>query len=217
CSPPPPAGLGAAGAAAFPRTVMARAVDLTRFPRQDSGGALPSMVTSTTEEILDETARWPSGSGRRRPGCGGWHCGGDGARTGGVSSSPSPTRTASSSPSPSQSPSPSASTSPQPAGAAPALHVSGNKLVTSTGATYRLLGVNRSGGEFACIQGNGMWNGPMDQTSITAIRTWKVRAVRVPLNEECWLGTSDVPSTGASGATYQQNVMNYVNLPVQNR
>jgi len=94
--------------------------------------------------------------------------------------------------------------------------VSGNKLLTSTGATYRLLGVNRSGGEFACIQGNGMWDGPMDQASITAIRTWKVRAVRVPLNEECWLGTSSVPAAGASGATYQQNVKNYVNLLISN-
>jgi hypothetical protein len=101
-------------------------------------------------------------------------------------------------------------------GAAPALHVSGNRLLTSTGATYRLLGVNRSGGEFACIQGNGMWDGPMDQASITAMRSWKVRAVRVPLNEECWLGTNNVPSTGASGSAYQQNVRNYVNLLITN-
>jgi endoglucanase len=96
--------------------------------------------------------------------------------------------------------------------AAPALHVSGNRLLTASGASYRLLGVNRSGGEFACIQGNGMWDGPMDAASIGSMRTWKVRAVRVPLNEECWLGTSNVPSTGASGATYRQNVVNYVNL-----
>jgi endoglucanase len=102
----------------------------------------------------------------------------------------------------------------QQSSAAPALHVSGNKLLTASGATYRLLGVNRSGGEFACIQGNGMWDGPMDQASINAMRTWKVRAVRVPLNEECWLGTSNVPAAGASGATYQQNVKNYVNLLV---
>jgi hypothetical protein len=96
------------------------------------------------------------------------------------------------------------------------LHVSGNKLLTASGATYRLLGVNRSGGEFACIQGQSMWNGPMDQASITAMRTWKIRAVRVPLNEECWLGTSDVPSGGASGTTYQQNVKDYVNLLISN-
>jgi endoglucanase len=95
---------------------------------------------------------------------------------------------------------------------APALHVSGNRLLTAAGATYRLLGVNRSGGEFACIQGNGMWDGPMDQASINVMRSWKIRAVRVPLNEECWLGTGSVPAAGASGATYQQNVRNYVNL-----
>jgi endoglucanase len=134
------------------------------------------------------------------------------SRTGGPSASASPSRSATASPSASRSPSASPSGSPNPTGAAPPLHVSGNKLLTNTGATYRLLGVNRSGGEFACIQGNGMWDGPMDQASITTIRTWKVRAVRVPLNEECWLGTSNVPATGASGAAYQQNVRNYVNL-----
>jgi endoglucanase len=95
---------------------------------------------------------------------------------------------------------------------APALHVSGNKLLTPSGATYRLLGVNRSGGEFACVQGKGMWDGPMDQASIAAMRTWKIRTVRVPLNEECWLGNSDVPAGGASGSTYQQNVRAYVQL-----
>jgi endoglucanase len=100
-------------------------------------------------------------------------------------------------------------------GAAPKLKVSGNKLLTGTGATYRLLGVNRSGGEFACIQGNGIWDGPMDQASVTAMRSWKVRAVRVPLNEECWLGTADVPAA-YGGATYQNAVKAYVNLLVAN-
>jgi len=93
--------------------------------------------------------------------------------------------------------------------------VSGNRLLTNTGATYRLLGVNRSGGEFACIQGNGFWDGPMDQASITAMRTWKVRAVRVPLNEECCLGTADVPAA-YGGTAYQNEVKAYVNLLVQN-
>ncbi|TDC42459.1 cellulase family glycosylhydrolase [Micromonospora sp. KC213] len=95
---------------------------------------------------------------------------------------------------------------------APALHVSGNRLVTESGATYRLLGVNRSGGEFSCVQGKGMWDGPMDQSSVTAMRSWNVRAVRVPLNEECWLGTAG----GVSGAAYQQAVKDYVNLLVAN-
>ena len=107
-------------------------------------------------------------------------------------------------------------TTSQNTGAAPALHVSGNRLLTSSGQPYRLLGVNRSGGEFTCIQGYGMWNGPMDQASIDAMRAWKVRAVRVPLNEECWLGTANVPSGGTSGAAYQTEVKNYVDLLISN-
>ncbi|UQU62445.1 cellulase family glycosylhydrolase [Couchioplanes caeruleus] len=107
------------------------------------------------------------------------------------------------------------STPPPVAGPAPALKVSGNKLVTPDGTVVKLYGVNRSGGEFACIQGNGFWNGPMDQSSIDAMRAWKVRAVRVPLNEECWLGTPDVPAA-YGGAAYQNEVKAYVNLLVRN-
>jgi endoglucanase len=107
-------------------------------------------------------------------------------------------------------------TTPPPTGAAPAIKVSGNKLVNAgTGATIKLYGVNRSGGEFACIQGNGFWDGPMDQTSINAMRSWKIRTVRVPLNEECWLGTADVPAA-YGGTAYQNQVKAYVNLLVQN-
>jgi hypothetical protein len=114
----------------------------------------------------------------------------------------------------SPSPSPTGGTTPPPVtGPAPALHVSGNKLVTSAGATDRLLGVNRSSGEYACVQGKGMWDsGPVDQTSVDAMRTWHVRAVRIPLNEDCWLGLGGTPS----GATYQQAVEDYVDLLVAN-
>jgi hypothetical protein len=40
--------------------------------------------------------------------------------------------------------------------------------------------------------------------------------VRVPLNEECWVGTGDVPAGQPSGATYQQNVKDYVALLISN-
>ena len=96
-------------------------------------------------------------------------------------------------------------------GPAPQLHVSGNQLVDATGKTVVLHGVNRSGGEFACVQGNGIWNGPMDQDSVTAIKSWGVTAVRVPLNEACWNAESYVQAAYA-GATYQQAVSQYVNL-----
>jgi endoglucanase len=117
--------------------------------------------------------------------------------------------------SPTPTPTPTGTGTP-PTSAAPALHVSGNRLVTSTGADYRLLGVNRSSGEFACIQGKGMWDGPADQATVDAMKTWNIHAVRIPLNEECWLGTGDVPAGGTSGAAYQQAVKDYVNLLVAN-
>ncbi|MGW1169990.1 cellulose binding domain-containing protein [Streptomyces sp. NPDC002550] len=86
-------------------------------------------------------------------------------------------------------------------GTAPALHVSGNRLVDADGKGHRLLGVNRSGGEFMCVQGHGIWDGPVDDAAIQAIADWKADAVRIPLNEECWLGLSNVkPEYG--GAHY---------------
>ncbi|MEH1130819.1 cellulase family glycosylhydrolase [Micromonospora sp. CPCC 206061] len=104
-------------------------------------------------------------------------------------------------------------TTPPPTGPAPELRVSGNKIVTAAGRPYRLLGVNRSSGEYACVQGKGQWdNGPVDQASVDAMKTWNIHAVRIPLNEECWLGLNGSPS----GATYQQGVKNYVNLLVAN-
>ncbi|KOV75048.1 MULTISPECIES: cellulose binding domain-containing protein [unclassified Streptomyces] len=99
-------------------------------------------------------------------------------------------------------PTPPPPTSPPPSGGTPpALRVSGNKLVDAYGTTRRLLGVNRSGGEFMCVQGYGIWDGPVDDAAVEAIADWKADAVRIPLNEECWLGLSNVkPEYG--GANY---------------
>ncbi len=91
----------------------------------------------------------------------------------------------------------------------PKLHVSGNHLVDSTGATVRLRGANRSGGEFMCVQGYGFWDGPVDDASIDAMASWGITAVRVPLNEECWLGLANIdPRYG--GAAYQAEVKGFV-------
>jgi endoglucanase len=122
-----------------------------------------------------------------------------------TSASPSPSRT-------SASPTPS-STGGTGGGAAPALHVSGNKLLTAAGKTYRLLGVNRASAEFACVQGKGLFDGPQpDQATVDAMKTWNIHAVRIPINEQCWLGTNGTPS----GATYQQGVKDYANLLISN-
>ena len=94
---------------------------------------------------------------------------------------------------------------------APQLHVSGNQLVNAAGTPVVLHGADRSGGEFACVQGNGIWNGPMDQASITAMKSWGITAVRVPLNEACWNGESYV-NPAYAGTAYQQAVEQYVSL-----
>ncbi|MDH6486069.1 cellulose binding domain-containing protein [Streptomyces sp. SAI-127] len=91
----------------------------------------------------------------------------------------------------------------------PVLRVSGNKLVDAGGATRRLLGVNRSGGEFMCVQGSGIFDGPVDDASVKAIAGWKANTVRIPLNEECWLGLSTIDPAYA-GANYINAVKDLV-------
>jgi hypothetical protein len=89
------------------------------------------------------------------------------------------------------------------------VHVSGNQLVDGGGHPIRLLGVNRSGTEYACAQGWGIFDGPSDAASIAAMRTWKVGSVAVPLNEACWLGLPGIsPKWG--GAAYRGAVEAYV-------
>ncbi|MFJ9905908.1 cellulase family glycosylhydrolase [Streptomyces sp. NPDC101152] len=94
-------------------------------------------------------------------------------------------------------------------GGAPALHVAGDKLVDGDGKTRRLLGVNRSGAEFMCVQGRGIFDGPVDDTAIKAIADWKANTVRIPLNEECWLGLSNIQSA-YGGVNYVNAVKDLV-------
>jgi len=97
------------------------------------------------------------------------------------------------------------------ASAAPALHVSGNKLENARDQPVVLHGVDRSGGEYACVQGFGIWDGPMNQASVTAMRKWDINAVRVPLNEACWNGQGYV-QRAYRGARYRRAVEAYVRL-----
>ncbi len=90
----------------------------------------------------------------------------------------------------------------------------GNQLFNGTTAV-RLLGADRSGTEYSCIQNDGIFDGPNDQASISAMLTWKINAVRVPLNEDCWLAINGAPAK-YSGATYQQAIGAYVTLLIQN-
>jgi endoglucanase len=95
--------------------------------------------------------------------------------------------------------------------AAPQLQVSGNSLVSANGTPVVLHGVDRSGTEYSCVHGAGIFDGPSDQASITAMKNVGVNAVRVPLNEACWNGESYV-SAAYAGANYQSAIEAYVNL-----
>ena len=93
--------------------------------------------------------------------------------------------------------------------ATPYVAVSGNRIVNGSGETVRLLGVNRSGAEYACLGGGHIFDGPTDGASVRAMLAWRVDAVRVPLNEDCWLGINGV-SGAVSGTAYQHAIERYV-------
>ena len=91
------------------------------------------------------------------------------------------------------------------------IRVSGKMLIDRRGARVQLVGVDRSGTEYACVQGWGIFDGPSTATSVAAIASWHVDAVRIPLNEDCWLGVNGVDAA-YSGAAYQQAIEAYVSL-----
>jgi LmbE family N-acetylglucosaminyl deacetylase len=91
----------------------------------------------------------------------------------------------------------------------PGVAVDGKRLLTASGAPMRLLGVDRSGTEYACAQGWGIFDGPSDASFMAAVAAWHVNAVRVPLNEDCWLGINGVDPAYA-GVKCQLLIENYV-------
>jgi endoglucanase len=91
------------------------------------------------------------------------------------------------------------------------IRVSGNHLVDGSGNVVHLQGVNRSGTEYACVQGWGIFDGPSDDASVQAIASWNVNVVRVLLNEDCWLNINGIDQQFA-GANYIDAIMSYVGL-----
>ncbi len=92
------------------------------------------------------------------------------------------------------------------------VRVSGNQLVDASGKSIRLIGVDHSGSESACVDGEGFFDPPNSDTPgmIAAMQSWHADAVRVPLNEDCWLGIN-LPYPQLGGAAYQSAIVNYVN------
>jgi len=105
-----------------------------------------------------------------------------------------------------------------PASPASVLHVAGNQLIDGAGQPVILRGVDVSGTEFACAQGgtatNAGWSifgGQPEDTpaTISAIQSWHVNAVRVPLNEDCWLGINGISAT-FGGDAYRTAITGFV-------
>jgi hypothetical protein len=92
---------------------------------------------------------------------------------------------------------------------APIPCVEGNSLVDSTGAPLRLLGVDVSGTQDACIQDKGFGYGPMNASEAQSIAAWHANVARVALNEDCWLGINGDPSEYA-GSIYQAAIEQWV-------
>jgi endoglucanase len=133
----------------------------------------------------------------------------DGAATFTVTApaTPAPTPSATPAPTPSATPAPTAAP-----GTISALHVQGNKIVNALSQNVVLHGVNRSGFEQGCASYNTLFGeGPLDQASVDAIKSWRTNVVRVTLNEDCWLGINGV-NPAYSGSIYQAAVKSWVTL-----
>jgi endoglucanase len=84
--------------------------------------------------------------------------------------------------------------------------VSGNELVNESGEDVTLHGVNIMGTQWQCLFGHAFAD-PSDEASIEAMASWHINAVRIPLNEDCWLGINGAPPRTAA---YHEELRGYV-------
>jgi len=89
------------------------------------------------------------------------------------------------------------------------IRVVGNHFVNGQGRTIRLIGVNRSTFEYVCSSGYGLYEGPVGNTAIAAMKRWNINVVRIPLNEACWLGLPTVKPR-YRGRVYRNAVIGFV-------
>jgi hypothetical protein len=82
------------------------------------------------------------------------------------------------------------------------IHVVGNRLVDARNRPIQLRGANEQGSEYACVgpiynpERLTFFDGPVGREAIAAMKRWRINAVRIPLNEDCWLGLNPVERGG---------------------
>jgi endoglucanase len=94
-----------------------------------------------------------------------------------------------------------------------AISIFGNHFVgglNGTGQTIQLRGVNVSSSEYACAEGYGYDDGDYTDATAAAIAAWGANAVRIPLNEDCWLNINLPAGDPYGGAGYQQEIESFV-------
>ncbi len=77
------------------------------------------------------------------------------------------------------------------------LRVAGTELLDGAGHRVRLRGVVRSGAEYMCSEGYGIFDGPSGRAEFAPMRAWGIDTVYIGLNEDCWLGINGVPPADA--------------------
>jgi hypothetical protein len=90
------------------------------------------------------------------------------------------------------------------------------QIVDKSGTAVRLRGVNMEGPQYMCDMNAAIFDpiSPATQASLTAMKSWGINVVRIPMNEDCWLGINGVDSK-YGGANYQSAILNWVNLITQ--
>jgi hypothetical protein len=93
------------------------------------------------------------------------------------------------------------------------ISVKGNAFIDSSGNLIKLRGVSHSGTEYGCVQKNPdgsqkpIIEGNMNQAAIEAIKSWGQNVVRIPLNEDCWLG---INGAAYNATIYQNTIKDFV-------
>ena len=94
--------------------------------------------------------------------------------------------------------------------------VAGNHLVDAGGNVLTLRGADVSATEYVCAQGwsSDPYGGAPLAAAATyqAMRTWHINAIRIPLNEDCWL---DINGVRVGGAAYRTAIANEVSAAHQ--